>query len=87
MRLAATSVLTLGAQVMRVLPRLNEDINEEWISDKARYAIDGLRRQRLDKPFQRGRDGRLHPVSWDEALKSLATALRKATKSHCGHCR
>ena len=67
-----------GAQVMRVLPRLNEDINEEWISDKARYAIDGLRRQRLDKPFQRGRDGRLHPVSWDEALKSLATALRKA---------
>jgi NADH dehydrogenase/NADH:ubiquinone oxidoreductase 75 kD subunit (chain G) len=67
-----------GAQVMRVLPRLNEDINEEWISDKSRYAIDGLRRQRLDTPFQRGRDGRLHPVSWDEALKSLATALRKA---------
>ena len=67
-----------GAQVMRVLPRLNEDINEEWISDKTRYAIDGLRRQRLDTPFQRGRDGRLHSVSWDEALKSLATALRKA---------
>ena len=67
-----------GAQVMRVLPRLNEDINEEWISDKTRYAIDGLRRQRLDTPFQRGRDGRLHPVSWDEALRSLATALRKA---------
>ena len=66
-----------GAQVMRVLPRLNEDINEEWISDKTRYAIDGLRRQRLDTPFKRGRDGRLHPVSWDEALKSLATALRK----------
>ena len=40
-----------GNQVMRVLPRLNEDINEEWISDKARYAIDGLRRQRLDKPY------------------------------------
>ena len=67
-----------GAQVMRVLPRLNEDINEEWISDKTRYAIDGLRCQRLDKPFARGRDGRLHPVSWDEALKSLAAALRKA---------
>ena len=40
-----------GAQVMRVLPRLNEDINEEWISDKTRYAIDGLRRQRLDSPM------------------------------------
>jgi NADH-quinone oxidoreductase subunit G len=47
-----------GAQVMRVLPRLNEDINEEWISDKTRYAIDGLRRQRLDKPYARGQDGR-----------------------------
>src|SRR5210317_1215939 len=53
-----------GAQVLRVLPRLNEEINEEWISDKTRYAIDGLRRQRLDKPYARGRDGRLHPVSW-----------------------
>ena len=63
-----------GAQVMRVLPRLNEDINEEWISDKTRYAIDGLCRQRLDKPYARGRDGRLHPVSWDEALKSLAAS-------------
>ncbi len=67
-----------GAQVMRVLPRLNEDINEEWISDKTRYAIDGLRRQRLDKPYARSRDGRLRPISWDEALKSLAAALRKS---------
>ena len=67
-----------------MLPRLNEDINEEWISDKTRYAIDGLRRQRLDKPYARGRDGRLHPVSWDEALKSLATALRKAKPNAIG---
>ncbi|MDC0650260.1 NADH-quinone oxidoreductase subunit NuoG [Alphaproteobacteria bacterium] len=73
-----------GAQVMRVLPRLSEDINEEWISDKTRYAIDGLRRQRLDKPYARGRNGRLHPVSWDEALKSLTTALRKANPSAIG---
>ncbi|MDC1001314.1 NADH-quinone oxidoreductase subunit NuoG [Alphaproteobacteria bacterium] len=73
-----------GAQVMRVLPRLNEDINEEWISDKTRYAIDGLRRQRLDKPYARGRDGKLHPVSWDEALKSIATALRKAKPNAIG---
>ena len=67
-----------GAQVMRVLPRLNEDVNEEWISDKTRYAIDGLRRQRLDRPYARGRDGKLHPISWDEALKTVAGKLRKA---------
>ena len=67
-----------GAQVMRVLPRLNEDVNEEWISDKTRYAIDGLRRQRLDRPYARGRDGKLHPISWDEALKTIAGKLGKA---------
>ncbi len=67
-----------GAQVMRVLPRLNEDVNEEWISDKTRYAIDGLRRQRLDRPFARGRNGKLHPISWDDALKTVAGKLRKA---------
>ena len=67
-----------GAQVMRVLPRLNEGVNEEWISDKTRYAIDGLRRQRLDRPYARGRDGKLHPISWDEALKTVAGKLRKA---------
>ena len=75
-----------GAQVMRVLPRLNEEINEEWISDKTRYAIDGLRRQRLDRPYARGRDGRLHPVSWDDALKVLAATLAESqAKSHCSH--
>jgi NADH-quinone oxidoreductase subunit G len=67
-----------GAQVMRVLPRLNEDVNEEWISDKTRYAIDGLRHQRLDRPYAKGRDGKLHPISWDEALKTVAAKLRKA---------
>ena len=67
-----------GAQVMRVLPRLNEDINEEWISDKTRYVIDGLRRQRLDSPFIRGRDGRLAPASWDEAFTAIASRMKKA---------
>ena len=70
-----------GAQVMRVLPRLNEDLNEEWISDKTRYAIDGLRRQRLDRPYARGRDGKLHPISWDEALKAVSVKIRKAKAS------
>ena len=67
-----------GAQVLRVLPRLNEDINEEWISDKTRYAIDGLRRQRLDTPYIRGRDGKLAPASWDDALAAVATKLKMA---------
>ena len=67
-----------GGQVMRVMPRLNEQVNEEWISDKTRYAIDGLRRQRLDKPFIRGKDGRLHPASWDEALAAVGAQLKKA---------
>jgi NADH-quinone oxidoreductase subunit G len=66
---------TRGAAVMRVLPVLNEDINEEWISDKTRYACDGLRRQRLDTPFVR-RDGALSPASWDEAFAAIASRLR-----------
>jgi len=57
-------------EVMRVLPRTNEDINEEWISDKTRYAIDGLKRQRLDRPYVR-KDGKLQPASWDEAFAAI----------------
>ncbi|MEX0693297.1 MAG: NADH-quinone oxidoreductase subunit NuoG [Rhodospirillales bacterium] len=59
-----------GSEVMRVLPRLNEDVNEEWISDKTRFACDGLRRQRLDKPYVR-KDGKLQPASWDEAFAAI----------------
>jgi NADH-quinone oxidoreductase subunit G len=59
---------------MRVLPRLHEDVNEEWISDKTRYACDGLDRQRLDRPYLR-RDGRLQPCSWDEAFRAIAQRL------------
>src|SRR4051794_22937404 len=50
-----------GPEVLRVLPRLHEDVNEEWISDKTRHACDGLRRQRLDRPYVR-RDGKLLPA-------------------------
>ena len=63
-----------GGQVLRVLPRLNEDVNEEWISDKTRHAIDGLRRQRLDRPYLR-RDGKLVPVSWPEAFQAIGARL------------
>ncbi|MBU6371693.1 MAG: NADH-quinone oxidoreductase subunit NuoG [Alphaproteobacteria bacterium] len=63
-----------GPEVLRVLPRVNEEINEEWISDKTRYAVDGLKRQRLDRPFVR-KNGKLTPVTWDEALAATAQAL------------
>ena len=64
-----------GPQVMRILPRLNEAVNEEWISDKSRFAYDGLLRQRLDRPYVR-RDGKLVPASWDEAFGAIAERMR-----------
>ncbi len=66
---------TRGREVMRVLPRINEDINEEWIADKTRHAIDGLKRQRLDRPYVR-RNGKLQPVDWTEAFDVIATRLK-----------
>jgi len=67
-----------GREVMRVLPRLHEDINEEWISDKTRAAVDGLGRQRLDRPYVR-RDGKLWAASWDEAFAAIAERWRQTT--------
>ena len=64
-----------GPQVLRVLPRLNEDINEEWISDKTRYAIDGLIHRRLDRPYVR-RNGKLVEVEWQEAFQAIAARLK-----------
>ena len=66
---------TRGRDVMRVLPRLHEDVNEEWISDKTRHACDGLRHQRLDRPYVR-RDGRLREASWKEAFNAVAGRLQ-----------
>jgi len=64
-----------GADVMRIQPRINEDINEEWISDKTRFAFDGLRRQRLVTPMARGSDGMLKPCDWDDAFYAIADKL------------
>jgi NADH-quinone oxidoreductase subunit G len=64
-----------SGEVLRVLPRVNEDVNEEWISDKARFAIDGLKRQRLDRPYIRGADGKLKPASWSDAFARIAERL------------
>ncbi|GGC21455.1 NADH-quinone oxidoreductase [Novosphingobium marinum] len=61
-----------GREVMRVLPRVNDDVNEEWISDKARYQVDGLTRRRLDKVWIR-RDGKLQAASWQDAFDAIAS--------------
>ena len=66
---------TYGWEVKRILPRVNEDINEEWISDKTRYACDGLLKQRLDTPYIR-ENGRLKKRSWDETLNILVSKLK-----------
>jgi len=64
-------------QVMRVLPRINEDVNEEWISDKTRHHVDALVRNRLDRPWVR-ENGKLREASWKEALEIFAKRVKKA---------
>jgi NADH-quinone oxidoreductase subunit G len=69
---------TRGPQVMRVLPRLNEEVNEEWISDKARHACDGLSRQRLDRPYVRV-GGKLKAATWDQAFAAIAAKVKETS--------
>jgi len=66
---------TKGREVMRILPRNHDGVNEEWISDKTRFVWDGLRRQRLDRPYVRV-DGKLKPASWGEALSAAAAGMK-----------
>jgi NADH-quinone oxidoreductase subunit G len=70
-----TRVDTKGREVMRILPRNHDGVNEEWLSDKSRYVWDGLRRQRLDRPYVRV-DGKLKPATWPEALAAAAAAIK-----------
>ncbi len=72
---SAIRVDARGAEVMRILPRLNEDVNEEWLSDKSRYACDGLRKRRLDRPYVR-KDGKLQEASWNQAFDAIAARLK-----------
>ena len=65
-----------GDAVMRIMPVLNEEVNEEWLSDKSRFVWDGLQRQRLDSPYVR-ENGKLRKAGWDEALEATKTALSK----------
>jgi NADH-quinone oxidoreductase subunit G len=72
-----------GREVMRILPRVNEAVNEEWITDKTRYIVDGLRLQRLDRPFVR-ENGRLKQASWTEAFSVIANRVRATDPSRIG---
>jgi NADH-quinone oxidoreductase subunit G len=74
---------TRGREVKRILPRLNEDVNEEWISDKSRFIWDGLRTQRLDRPYVRN-EGRLQPKSWSEAFAAVAQRVKRAMPQRIG---
>ncbi len=80
---SAIRVDTRGRAVLRVLPRINDDVNEEWISDKTRFACDGLRMQRLDHPYVR-ENGKLREASWTEALTLVAEKLKAAKPARIG---
>jgi NADH-quinone oxidoreductase subunit G len=80
---SAIRIDTRGREVLRILPRNNDDINEEWISDKTRHIVDGLRSQRLDMPFIR-ENGRLRPASWAEAFAVIAGKVRTTKAERIG---
>ncbi|WP_018259836.1 NADH-quinone oxidoreductase subunit NuoG [Methylobacterium sp. WSM2598] len=79
----AIRVDTRGREVMQIEPRVNEAINEEWISDKTRHVVDGLRLQRLDRPYIR-ENGRLRPAGWAEAFATIAAKLKGADPARVG---
>jgi NADH-quinone oxidoreductase subunit G len=80
---SAIRIDTRGREVMRILPRINDDINEEWISDKTRHVVDGLRTQRLDQPYVR-ENGQLRPASWTEAFGVIAKKMMRANSKRVG---
>ncbi|WP_137135119.1 NADH-quinone oxidoreductase subunit NuoG [Rhizobium sp. FKY42] len=80
---SAIRVDTRGREVMRIMPRVNEEVNEEWISDKTRFIWDGLKTQRLDRPYVR-RDGRLQPTTWADAFQTIRTAVLATTGARIG---
>ncbi|QTN18571.1 NADH-quinone oxidoreductase subunit G [Brevundimonas sp. AJA228-03] len=77
------SAQSKGAEIMRILPRVHEGINEEWLSDKSRYVVDGLQARRLDRPYVR-ENGKLRVASWDEALNAVASKLKSAPSDRIG---
>jgi NADH-quinone oxidoreductase subunit G len=80
---SAIRVDARGREVMRILPRLNEHVNEEWISDRTRFIWDGLKSQRLDRPYLR-EGGRLRPASWTEAFSAVAARTKGVAANRIG---
>ncbi|MGA7938451.1 MAG: NADH-quinone oxidoreductase subunit NuoG [Bradyrhizobium sp.] len=80
---SAIRVDTRGREVMRILPRVNEAVNEEWISDKTRHIVDGLRAQRLDRPYIR-ENGQLRAVSWQQAFAAIAARISRTDGKRIG---
>src|SRR6195256_4989074 len=80
---SAIRIDTRGREVMRILPRVNEAVNEEWISDKTRHVIDGLRAQRLDRPYIR-ENGQLRAASWPEAFSAIAAKIARFNGKRIG---
>src|SRR6201997_3506126 len=80
---SAIRIDTRGREVMRILPRTNEAVNEEWISDKTRYVVDGLRTQRLDRPYIR-ENGTLRAASWSEAFGAIAARMSRIDGKRIG---
>jgi NADH-quinone oxidoreductase subunit G len=80
---SAIRIDSRGREVMRILPRVNDDVNEEWISDKTRQVVDGLKVQRLDEPYVRS-GGRLRPVSWNDAFRTIAAAVKASSPERIG---
>ena len=81
---SAIRIDTRGREVMRILPRVNDDVNEEWISDKTRHVVDGLRTQRLDQPYVRDGKGQLRPATWGDAFRVIANKLTRANPKRMG---
>jgi NADH-quinone oxidoreductase subunit G len=80
---SAIRIDTRGSEVMRILPRANDDINDEWISDKTRHVVDGLRTQRLDQPYVR-ENGKLRPATWTEAFNAVAAQVARGNPKRMG---
>src|ERR1700754_2339039 len=80
---SAIRVDTRGREVMRILPRVNEAVNEEWISDKTRHVVDGLRAQRLDRPYIR-ENGQLRAASWQQAFAAIAAKMARTAGPRIG---
>ncbi len=80
---SAIRVDSRGREVMRILPRTNDDVNEEWISDKTRHVVDGLRTQRLDQPYIR-ENGKLVPATWREAFAAIAAKVKGTSPERIG---